>query len=428
MYKKLDLNMNYTSALMHTINAQARISPYITQTPTELNKRLSTSTGNSIYLKREDMQPVRSYKLRGALNAILQADATYLKCVSAGNHAQGFAFAVNASHKKGLVVMPITTPKQKCAAVKRFGCDSIDIVLHGDTFDEAARYAQTIATDAELIHPFDNDQVMFGQATIGLELAEFASNQLATHNKQFDYIFVPVGGGGLSGGLTKIFSQLNPRTKLIYVEPAGAASLYESVKQQKRVKLDKIDTFIDGAAVAQIGERNYEVLKSVSLDSIISVQEGAVCSTIMELYSQDGIIAEPAGALSVVGMQQYFAKHKITHATACCIVSGGNNDFDRLPEIKMRARIYEGLRHYFLVQFSQRPGSLKEFLLEVLGPNDDIIRFEYMKKSNKDKAPAIVGIELAQRTNYEPLLERLQHRGVQYTEILKNPTLIDLLL
>jgi threonine dehydratase len=316
--------------------------------------------------------------------------------------------------------MPTTTPNQKVSQVKFFGGSFVEVILVGDTFDIANKKAGEFCQEHNMtfIHPFDDLDVIAGQGTVAVEIL----NEI---DRPVDYLFVAIGGGGLSSGVGTYIKGVSPSTNVIGVEPLGAPSMAESVNRGEVFTLHSIDKFVDGAAVGQVGQLTYQICKQV-LDQIVAVPEGQICSTILELYNKNAIIAEPAGALSIAALELF--KDKIKGKNVVCIVSGGNNDIDRLQEIKERSLIHEGLKHYFVINFPQRSGALREFLDKVLGPNDDITRFEYTKKNNKDNGPALVGIELATKEDYDPLIERMVVHEIQYMEINNNPTLFNLLI
>ncbi len=392
--------------------AAARLTGIATRTPLQLNLHLSKKYQCNVYLKREDLQVVRSYKLRGAYNMMgsLPQDQLQLGvvCASAGNHAQGFAYSCKKLGAKGVVFMPIITPKQKVNQTKMFGEDFIEVKLVGDTFDDCAIAAKQFTQEHNMVFipPFDDYKIIEGQATVGMEILEELSN--------IDYVFVPVGGGGLSAGVGSYFKTFSPSTKIIGLEPEGAPSMFAALKAGEPVTLESIDRFVDGAAVKRIGNITFSICKDV-LDDMHLVAEGKVCSTILKLYNEDAIVVEPAGALSIAALDAY--ADAIKGKTIVCIVSGSNNDIDRMPEIKERSLQYEGLKHYFLVRFAQRPGALREFLNHVLGPTDDITRFEYMQKTNKESGPALVGIELASKHDYDNLMQRMKDYQIDYSEI-----------
>lgn len=340
-------------------------------------------------------------------------------CASAGNHAQGFAYSCRQLGVRGVVFMPVITPKQKVSQTRMFGDGAIEIILAGDTFDDCAAAAKAYTTvhGMTFIPPFDDLRIVEGQATVGLEICEALDT--------IDYVFAPLGGGGLCAGLGLALQQLSPKTRLIGVEPEGAPSMTEALKNGEPLTLASIDRFVDGAAVKRVGDLTFQICQTV-LEDMLLAPEGQVCSTILRLYNEDAIVVEPAGALSIAALPQY--ADQIAGKTVVCVVSGSNNDIDRMPEIKERSLQYEGLKHYFLIRFAQRPGALKEFVNHVLGPNDDITRFEYMQKTNKETGPALVGIELRERSDYEILLENLRAYHIDYSEINKNDTLFGYLV
>jgi len=403
--------------------AAARLKKIVTHTPLSLNPNLSNKYQCNIYLKREDLQIVRSYKLRGAYNMMSSLPAADLingvVCASAGNHAQGFAYSCRKLNIKGVVFMPIITPRQKVKQTKMFGEDNIEVKLTGDTFDDCAVAAKKYTRENKMtfIPPFDDLRIIEGQATVAIEILDDLPD--------IDYLFVPVGGGGLSSGVGSYFKTYSPKTKVIGLEPEGAPSMTEALKAGHPVTLDAIDSFVDGAAVKRVGELTFSICKDV-LDDMHLVPEGKICSTILKLYNEDAIVAEPAGALSIAALDDYASE--IKGKNVVCIVSGSNNDIDRMQEIKERSLQYEGLKHYFLINFAQRPGALKEFVNNVLGPGDDITRFEYMQKNNKEAGPALVGIELQSRHDYDLLLTNLKRYNIDFTELNKNDTLFGYLV
>jgi threonine dehydratase len=340
-------------------------------------------------------------------------------CASAGNHAQGFAYSCKKLGVKGVVFMPVITPKQKIRQTAMFGEDAIKIELAGDTFDDCAAAAleYTRANGMTFIPPFDHARVIEGQGTVGLEILEDTSD--------IDYLFLPVGGGGLSAGVGAYFKTYSPQTKIIGVEPEGAPAMYQALKEGRPVVLNDIDRFVDGAAVKRVGDITFPICKEVLADMLL-IPEGKVCSTILSLYNEDAIVVEPAGALSIAALDLY--AEQIKGKNIVCIVSGSNNDIDRMQEIKERSLQYEGLKHYFLVRFAQRPGALKEFVNHVLGPSDDITRFEYIQKTNKESGPAIIGVELKSKDDYAQLLQNMQQYQIQFTELNKNDTLFGYLV
>ncbi len=396
-------------------DASVRLKHIVNRTPLSLNRNLSEKYQCNVFLKREDLQVVRSYKLRGAYNMLSTLPVEKLKqgvvCASAGNHAQGFAYSCKKLNCNGVVFMPVITPKQKVKQTKMFGENFIEIQLVGDSFEECAEAAlkYTKENNKTFIPPYDNYKIIEGQATVGLEILEDL-----TH---VDYVFVPVGGGGLASGVGSYFKTFSPATKIIGVEPTGAPSMSEAFKAGHPVTLNNIDHFVDGASVSRAGDITYAVCKEV-LNEMHLVPEGKVCTTILKLYNEDAIVAEPAGALSIAALDDYI--EEIKGKNIVCVISGGNNDIDRMQEIKELSLQYEGLKHYFLIRFAQRPGSLKEFVNKVLGPNDDISRFEYMKKHNKESGPALVGIELSAKKDYEALKKNLDFYKINYTELKKD--------
>ncbi|MGZ7442930.1 threonine ammonia-lyase IlvA [Paenibacillus sp. TH7-28] len=413
-----------TVGMEDIVKAHHVLSEVVVRTPLQLDATLSLRYGCNVYLKREDLQVVRSFKIRGAYNMIRSLQPEDLErgivCASAGNHAQGVAFSCNALGIRGKIFMPSTTPNQKVRQVKRFGGEHVEVVLTGDTYDDAYEEAMKACTEGGMtfIHPFDDPKIVAGNGTIGMEIME-------NLNVPADYVFVTIGGGGLVSGVGTYLKTVSPQTKLIGVEPAGAASMTEALKQQQVVTLEAIDKFVDGAAVKRVGDLNYEISAKI-LDDIVQVPEGKACTTILELYNDSAIVVEPAGALPVSALDMY--RDQIRGKNVVCIISGGNNDIDRMQEMKERSLIYEGLKHYFLINFPQRAGALREFLEQVLGPNDDITRFEYTKKHNKENGPALVGIELSDKADYEALIGRMASKGIAYTELNRDLNLFNLLI
>ncbi|MBP6827023.1 MAG: threonine ammonia-lyase IlvA [Saprospiraceae bacterium] len=403
--------------------AARRLAGIVRRTPLIRHRNLSERFGCNVYLKREDLQVVRSYKLRGAYNFMSQLPQEQLQrgvvCASAGNHAQGFAFSCKKLGARGVVFMPVITPRQKVMQTEMFGEDSVEIRLTGDTFDDCQLAAKqyTLENGLLFVPPFDDLRIIEGQGTVGLEIMEDLP--------ETDFVFVPVGGGGLSAGVGSFFKSNSPGTAVIGVEPEGAPSLTAALRAGRPVTLDAIERFVDGAAVKRIGDVTFPICRDV-LDDVLLVPEGRVCSTILKLYNENAIVAEPAGALSIAALEDY--ADRIRGKNVVCIVSGSNNDIDRMPEIKERSLQYEGLKHYFLIRFVQRPGALKEFVNLVLGPDDDITRFEYMKKTHKETGPALVGIELKRRSDYERLLGNLQRYNIEFSEVNKDDALFGYLV
>ena len=403
--------------------AALRLKKIVNRTPLTFNNNLSRKYQCNVYLKREDLQVVRSYKLRGAYNMMSSLPQEQLQkgvvCASAGNHAQGFAYSCKKLIVKGVVFMPVITPNQKINQTKMFGEHFIEVKLVGDTFDDCAVAAKkyTEENGMTFIPPFDDLRIIEGQGTVAVEILEDLSD--------IDYLFVPIGGGGLSAGVGTFFKTYSPKTIIIGLEPEGAPAMFESIKAGEPVTLESIDRFVDGAAVKRVGDITFSICKEV-LDDVHLVPEGKVCSTILSLYNEDAIVVEPAGALSIAALDDY--GEQIKGKNIVCIVSGSNNDIDRMQEIKERSLQYEGLKHYFLVRFAQRPGALKEFVNYVLGPNDDIVRFEYMQKHNKETGPALVGIELKSREDYQVLLQNMKSYNINFTELNKNDNLFGYLV
>ncbi|MFN7261323.1 MAG: threonine ammonia-lyase IlvA [Cyclobacteriaceae bacterium] len=395
----------------------------VLKTPLQFHRKLSEKFGCEVYLKREDLQVVRSYKIRGAYNLIQSLNEAERQrgvvCASAGNHAQGVAFSCKLLDIKGVIYMPAITPKQKINQVKMFGGSNIEIVLVGDTFDDCQAHALefTKQNNSVFIPPFDHEKVIEGQGTVAKEILEEQSN--------IDYVFVPVGGGGLSAGMGSYFATYAPQIKMIGVEPQGAPSMKEALKAGKPVILVSIQRFVDGASVKRVGDRNFEICKDALADMLL-VPEGKVSSTILQLYNEDAIVAEPAGALSIAALDQY--GDQIKGKKVVCVLSGGNNDIDRMQEIKERSLLYEGLKHYFIVRFAQRPGALKEFVNHILGPNDDIVRFEFIQKHNKETGPALIGIEVKSKEDFDFLIERMNSHKLNYTLVNQNENLFEYLV
>lgn len=407
------------------IEALNRLEGVIYKTGLERSHNLSDEYGAEIWLKREDQQVVRSYKIRGAFNKISSLpkalnETQEVVCASAGNHAQGVALSCNLLGFTGTIFMPVTTPKQKVKQVYHFGKSNVRVELIGDTYDAAYREAMRYASQRDLpfIHPFDDKMVIAGQGTVGLEI-------LDQIKKPVDYLFLPVGGGGLAAGVSTVFKSLSPQTKIVGVEPAGAPSMSKSLKQNERVELTQIDKFVDGASVGKVGELNFQICKE-TLDEMLVVPEGEVCTIVLKMYNEEAIVVEPAGALSIAALRQMSSE--IKGKNVVCIVSGGNNDITRTEEIKERALFYEGLKHYFLIKFPHRPGALKEFVSSVLGVEDDITYFQFSKKNNRENGPAVVGIEVASKENYQALINRLNTVGFEYEYLNKNQLWFDQLV
>ena len=401
----------------------------VKETPLQFHAGLSHHFGARIYLKREDLQVVRSYKLRGAYNRMRMLSAAEKKrgvvCASAGNHAQGVAFSCKALKVQGIIFMPRNTPKQKIERVRTLGGSFVTIELCGDSFDESFAEAKSVSEKKKmiLVHPFNDPFVIAGQGTVGAEILEQLSAKSGSASggkEQIDLVVVPIGGGGLCSGLGSYMKWKSPRTKIIGVEPTGAPAMDQALKAGMVVTLEKLDTFVDGAAVRTVGDITFKLCKKV-LEKLILVPEGKVCETMISLYQRDGIVAEPAGALAIAALNQLKTELSARggEKTVVCIVSGGNNDVSRYPEIIERSLVYKGLKHYFMINFSQRPGALRRYLNEALGPSDDITLFEYTKKNNREMGPALVGIELTRKEDLKPLLRRMDAIGMSY-ELLKS--------
>ncbi len=400
------------------------VSSVAFHTPLILNHNLSERYGGRIYLKREDLQVVRSYKIRGAYNKMTSLSDETLKkgviCASAGNHAQGVAFACRKLEVKGKVFMPSTTPKQKVDKVRSFGKDFIDIHLAGDGFDESYRMAlqEAKSKSRAFIHPFNDEHTISGQGTLAPEI-------LADSPEPIDMIIIPVGGGGLLAGLGSYFKQKSPHTKIVGVEPAGAPAMYSSLKAGKLIYLDKIDRFVDGAAVHQVGNITLSIAQEV-VDDFLIIDEGDICTTLLQLYNEEGIIVEPAGAMSITALEQL--QEQVKGKNVVCIISGGNNDITRTEEIRERSLISQGLKHYFIISFPQRAGALRDFLNNVLGPNDDITHFEYTKKINRESGPALVAIELKYSSDYQALIDRMKNHHIDFQSVNEDPMLFNYLV
>jgi len=397
------MNLNFSEAAN-------RVKDVVSHTPLQLNTNLSKKYGCNIYLKREDLQIVRSYKIRGAYNMISSLSREELGqgivCASAGNHAQGVAYSCYKLNVKGVIFMPSITPKQKIDQTKMFGGENVEIVLTGDTFDDCANVAKdyTKKNNMIFIPPFDHEKIIEGQGTVGVEIYEDL--------KDIDYIIVPNGGGGLCSGVGAYIKSVSPNTKIIGVEPQGAPSMTLAFSEGKPQEIKTINNFVDGAAVKKVGDLTYEIC-SKYLDKILLAPEGKVCTAILKLYTKDAIVVEPAGALSIAVLDQ--VKEEIKGKNVVCIVSGSNNDIDRMQDIKERSMLYEGLKHYFILEFPQRPGALKEFVTNVMGENNDITYFQFSKKNNKEKGPAIIGIEVEDPKDFENLRKRMDENMLKYT-------------
>ncbi|HEY1025703.1 MAG TPA: threonine ammonia-lyase IlvA [Sphingobacteriaceae bacterium] len=403
--------------------AHKRLNGVVRRTPLEFNARLSQKYNGEIYIKREDLQVVRSYKLRGAYNMISSLPPGQLSkgvvCASAGNHAQGVAFSCNKLGTTGVIFMPSITPKQKVNQTEMFGNGHIRIVLTGDTFDDCLREALLYTEQHGLtfIPPFDDPRIIEGQGTVGAEILEDLPDT--------DMVIMPVGGGGLAAGTGSYLKSLLPQISLIGAEPLGAPSMKSAFENGAPVTLNEINRFVDGAAVKRVGNLNYLLCREL-LDKMLLVPEGKVCTSILKLYNQDAIVVEPAGALSIAALD--LIQDEIKGKKVVCVISGGNNDIDRMQEIKELSLLDEGLKHYFIVRFPQRPGALKLFVNDVLGPDDDITRFEFIKKTERERGPALVGIELKTASDYGSILQRMRMHNFDFKELNSDNTLFEYLV
>lgn len=409
-------------------DAKAAMRTIFPETPLQLNEHLSRRYGADIWLKREDLSPVRSYKIRGAFNFLRKAigagatGKTFV-CASAGNHAQGFAFVCRHFEVPGVVFMPVTTPQQKIDKTRTFGGEFITIKLIGDIFDQcyAAARAHVEEIGGMMVPPFDDLDIIEGQATVAAEI----ETQLPDGVRP-DLVILPVGGGGLASGVTGYLKDIVPADGFIFTEPTGAPSLKKSLEAGSPVTLPKVDNFVDGAAVARIGDLNFEALKGFSPTQVTLVPENAICVTMTDMLNVEGVVLEPAGGLSITALS-LLAPEKITGKTIVCVVSGGNFDFERLPDVKERAMRYAGLKKYFILRLPQRPGALRDFL-NLLGPDDDIARFEYLKKSARNFGSILIGIETKAPENFAGLYERFETAGLGYEDITENEILANLII
>lgn len=399
--------------------ASINLSKVIKPTPLEFCERLSKLYQAKIYIKREDLQPVRSYKIRGAYNKISflteKEKQKGVVTASAGNHAQGVAFACAKLKIKGVIFMPVITPNQKIERVKYFGDDYIEIKLIGQNYDETSIAAKKFSEDKDVVYipAFDDEKVIVGQGTIAKEIFDELGEKI-------DFILVPVGGGGLISGISLYFKEKSFKTKIIGVEAKGADCMYQSLKARKIVSLKTVDTFCDGIAVKTPGKITFSICQK-NVDKLIVVDSGQVAETMIDLYQNEGIITEPAGALAISALKNI--KDDIKGKVVVCILSGGNNDLLRYSEILERSLIYQGRKYYFLIEFAQKPGQLKKFVNYVLGPNDDIVLFEYVKKNNKEKGPALVGIELKDKKDFPPILRKLKEYDFNF-KIINNESIL----
>ncbi len=420
----MKVNTTYFPSIKAIEAASENLKDVALVTPLMANLQYSKRYDCNVFFKREDLQSVRSYKIRGAYNKISSLTPQELDkgivCASAGNHAQGVALSCKLLKIHGTIFMPSPTPNQKVEQVKMFGENYIDIVLEGDTFDDSyhAAMAECERQNKIFIHPFNDEKVIEGQGTVGLEIIDQAHHPI-------HYVFIPVGGGGLASGLSTVFKQLSPQTKIIGVEPEGAPSMKTSIKEGKVVQLNEIEKFVDGAAVRRVGDKTFAICNEL-LDDMVTVPEGKVCETILELYNKDAIVVEPAGALSIAALEQY--EDVVKGKNVICVVSGSNNDITRTAEIKERALLHANLKHYFIITFPQRAGALREFVVDILGPNDDITHFEYTKKTNRENGAAVVGVRLKSPSDLEPLIAKMRAHNFFGEYLNDKPELIQLLV
>jgi threonine dehydratase len=404
--------------------AELRLQGIVSTTPLQSTARLSELYGANILIKREDMQAVRSFKIRGAYNKIASLSTEDRRrpvvCASAGNHAQGVAFACARLRIKGTIFMPRITPTQKIERVEDVGGELIEIRLVGDSYDEANQAAQQFCEQARgiFVHPFDDMLTIAGQGTVGKEIHDALRGEVGV-------VIVPIGGGGLASGVASYLKERNPSISIIGAEPAGSPSMYEALKQGRVVTLDELHTFVDGAAVRTTGELTFELCRE-HVDRVVLVPEGRICTTMIELYQNEGIITEPAGALALSALED--AAKDIKGKTVVCVLSGGNNDILRYPEIMERSLVYQGRKHYFIIEFAQKPGQLRQFVDDALGPTDDIVRFEYIKKTNKERGAALVGIELRHKADLAPLLQRMEQIQLNFRPLGSEELLYDYLV
>jgi threonine dehydratase len=384
--------------------AEARLQGIASATPLQPSPRLSEKYDATVLIKREDMQAVRSFKIRGAYNKIAALSAEDRRrpivCASAGNHAQGVAFACAHLGIGGMVFMPRITPTQKIERVTQFGGEFVEIQLVGESYDEASQAAEAYCADKQgiFVHPFDDMGTIAGQGTVGKEIHDALAGKV-------DVVIVPIGGGGLASGVASYLKEQDPSVSIVGVEPAGSPSMYESLRHGRVVTLEKMHTFVDGAAVRRVGRLTFDLCRQ-HVDRVVVVPEGKVCTTMIELYQNEGIITEPAGALAISALDD--VADDVRGKTVVSVLSGGNNDILRYPEIMERSLVYQGRKHYFIIEFAQKPGQLRQFVDDALGPTDDIVRFEYVKKTNKERGAALVGIELKDQADLAPLLQRME--------------------
>lgn len=420
----MNINVTYRPTIEAVQKAAKNLVGVAQRTPLMKSERYSKEYEANVFFKREDLQLVRSYKIRGAYNKISSLSdgqkANGIVCASAGNHAQGVALSCKLLKIHGVIYMPSPTPKQKINQVQMFGEEFIEVVLMGDSFDDAAYAAKLDCERLQktFIPPFDDEKIIEGQATVGLEILEQATEKI-------DFIFVPVGGGGLSAGLSSYVKQISPKTNIIGVEPEGAPSMSESIQKGKNTTLQNIDTFVDGAAVKRVGTLNFPLCQEY-LNAMITLPEGNICQIILDLYNKDATVVEPAGALSIGALDRF--RDQIKGKNVVCVISGSNNDITRTAEIKERALLYANLKHYFIVKFPQRAGALREFVADILGPNDDITHFEYTKKTNRENGAAVVGLELKSSSDLQPLISRMKRHDFYGDYLNDKPDLFQFLV
>ncbi len=397
-------------------------------TPLQLNEHLSARYGANIYLKREDLSPVRSYKIRGAFNFFRKAigagaSGKTFVCASAGNHAQGFAFVCRHFGVPGVVFMPVTTPQQKIDKTRMFGGEFITIKLVGDIFDQCYKAARdhVDAIGGVMVPPFDHADIIEGQASVAAEIAWQLPEEVVP-----DLVVLPVGGGGLAAGVTGYLKDKVTADHFIFCEPSGAPSLRESLETGSVVTLDQVDNFVDGAAVGRIGDLNFAALRRFSPDQVMLLSENAICQTIIDMLNVEGVVLEPAGALSISALEA-LGPETLAGKTVVAVVSGGNFDFERLPDVKERAMRHAGLKKYFILRMAQRPGALRDFL-NLLGDEDDISRFEYLKKSARNFGSILIGIETKHAENFPVLKARFDAAGLRYQDITENEILSNLII
>lgn len=417
-----------TAFIHHVAEAERAIREIFPQTPLQENDYLSRKYGARVFLKREDLSPVRSYKIRGAHNFMRRSleaspETRIFVCASAGNHAQGLAFVCRHFDRQGVIFMPVTTPQQKIDKTRLFGGPNVEIRLVGDFFDDCYRAAIAFAseTGAVLVPPFDHPDIIEGQATVALEIVEQLPSDVTV-----DRMIIPVGGGGLAAGVSHYLEECDWETAFTFVEPVGAPSLRTSLATGKREKLPRVDNFVDGAAVAEIGEEPFKRLRKFSPDDVRLIPENRLCATIVEMLNVEGVVLEPAGALSIDALKD-LPREDLEGKVIVAIVSGGNFDFERLPDVKERALRFEGLKKYYVIRFPQRPGALRGFL-DLLGPEDDVARFEYLKKSARNFGSVLIGIESNHPKSFMQLEANMDAAGFQYQNITDNDALASLII